>query len=212
MQCVRERQIQKYTVNTSHGELCRIAFSRNVECPLPMSLFRRRISHSGHEARLRGKTGRRANGSTARPSSPTAESFPTRLKPSRTAGRSATHRRCCRRGRRLLAIDATDGIWTTVHDTVVVRVGCNCVPVFAAVNGGRGRGIFSSKCVIPTAPRPSTFWFFNASTSSRWSSLESHAKYFSAFPPRLPRNTFTDETMAAIRQWFCITTHAPKSA
>ena len=46
-------------------------------------------------------------------------------------------------GRRLLTIDVADGISAAVHDTVVVRVGCNCVPVFAAVSGGRGRGLFS---------------------------------------------------------------------
>ena len=46
-------------------------------------------------------------------------------------------------GRRLLTIDAAGGISAAVHDTVVVRVGCNCVPVFAADSGGRGRGLFS---------------------------------------------------------------------
>ena len=52
-------------------------------------------------------------------------------------------------GRRILTIDAADGIPAAVHDTVVVRVGCNCVPVFTAVNGGRSRGLFSFRRVYP---------------------------------------------------------------
>ena len=43
--------------------------------------------------------------------------------------------------RRLLALDAADGIAAAVHDTVVVQIGCNRVPIFAMVNGGRGRGL-----------------------------------------------------------------------
>ena len=46
-------------------------------------------------------------------------------------------------GRRLLTVDAADGLSASVHDTVVVRVGCNCIPIFAVVSGGRGRGLFS---------------------------------------------------------------------
>ena len=47
--------------------------------------------------------------------------------------------------RRLLTLDAADGISAAVHDTVVVRIGANRVPFFAMVNGWRGR------CLLPLA-------------------------------------------------------------
>ena len=50
-------------------------------------------------------------------------------------------------GRRLLTIDAGDGISAAVHNTIVVWIGCNRIPIFAMVNGGRGRSLFSFKCI-----------------------------------------------------------------
>ena len=96
-------------------------------------------------------------------------------------------------------VDAADGIPAAVYDMVIVRIGCNCVLVFAAVNCRRGRGLFSFKCVSPDCSAFLDVRFFNTTTSSRVSSLGLAPNDFAAFPPRLPRNTFTDEAMAAIR-------------
>ena len=104
-------------------------------------------------------------------------------------------------GRRLLMTDAADGISVAVHDTVVVRVGCNCVPVFAAVNGGRGRGLFSFKCVYPDCSAFLDVRVLQHVDVVKWVLMGvSHTLDFSTFPPRLPRNTFRGETMEAIRR------------
>ena len=94
-------------------------------------------------------------------------------------------------GRRLLTVDAADGMSAAVHDTVIMRVGCNCVPVFAAVSGGRGRGLFSFRCVYPDCSA-----FLDVRVLQHVDVVKcvlmgvSHTHDFSTFPPRLPRNMF----------------------
>ena len=44
-------------------------------------------------------------------------------------------------------LDSGNGIAMLVHDTVVVNIGCNNVPLFAIVRGSRGHTLFSFKCV-----------------------------------------------------------------
>ena len=116
-------------------------------------------------------------------------------------------------GRRLLTIDAADGIPAAVHDTVVVRVGCNCVPVFAAVSGGRGRASSRSSVSIPTAPRSSTFGFSNTSTSSSGSSWGSRTPTTSrrSHPVSLAARS-AEKPGRRSGTWFCRTTRVPKSA
>ena len=41
-------------------------------------------------------------------------------------------------GKHFLELDAGNGISRLVHDTVVVKIGCNNVSLFAMVSGGRG--------------------------------------------------------------------------
>ena len=50
-------------------------------------------------------------------------------------------------GRRLLSMDVARGLSAIVHDAIVVEIGCSRVPLFAMVCGGRGRTLFSFKCV-----------------------------------------------------------------
>ena len=116
-------------------------------------------------------------------------------------------------GRRLLPIDAADGIPAAVHDTVIVRVGCNCVPVFAAVNGGRVWASSRSNVSIPTAPRSSTFGFFNTLTSSSGSSRRSRTPTTSPRSLRVSLAT-RSQTKPWRRSgtWFSRTTRVPKSA
>ena len=103
-------------------------------------------------------------------------------------------------GRRLLTIDVADGISAAVHDTVVVRVGCNCVPVFAAVSGGRGRGLFSFKCVYPDCSAFLDVRVLQHVDVVKCVLMGSRTHDFSTFPPRLPHNMFRGETGAAIRR------------
>ena len=89
-------------------------------------------------------------------------------------------------------VDAADGIPAAVYDMVIVRIGCNCVLVFAAVNCRRGRGLFSFKCCYPDCSAFLDVRLSNTTTSSRGSSLGLAPNDFAAFPPRLPRSTFTE--------------------
>ena len=43
--------------------------------------------------------------------------------------------------KRLFELDIGNGISSLVHDTVVVKIGCNNVPLFAMVSGGRGHTV-----------------------------------------------------------------------
>ena len=49
--------------------------------------------------------------------------------------------------RRLLSLQLDDTVARIVHDNVTVQIGCNVVPVFALVNGGRDRSLFTFRCV-----------------------------------------------------------------
>ena len=49
--------------------------------------------------------------------------------------------------RRLLSINIDDTVARIVHNNVTVQIGCNAVPVFALVNGGRDRTLFTFRCV-----------------------------------------------------------------
>ena len=52
----------------------------------------------------------------------------------------------------LLGADIVDGVARTVHDTVTVAIGCNRVPLFALVEGGRARTLFTFRCVYDGCP------------------------------------------------------------
>ena len=54
--------------------------------------------------------------------------------------------------RSLLEMDVVDTVPKMVHDAVTVRIGCCAVPVFALEDGGRGRTLFTFKCVYENCP------------------------------------------------------------
>ena len=49
--------------------------------------------------------------------------------------------------RALLDADVVDTVPRLVHDTICVRIGCNRVPLFALVSGGRDRTLYVFRCV-----------------------------------------------------------------
>ena len=76
-------------------------------------------------------------------------------------------------GRRLLTLDVSSGISALVHNTVVVNIGCNNIPLFAMVCGGRGRALFSFRrvysgcsafidilCCLMSTPSSGSSWGF----------------------------------------------------
>ena len=99
-----------------------------------------------------------------------------------------------------MTIDAADGVAAAVHDTVVVSIGCNCIPVFVMVDGGRGRSLFTFKCVYNGCSAFLDVRVLPHVDIVKWVLMDvSHRHDFSVFPQRLPRNTFRAETKAAIR-------------
>ena len=103
-------------------------------------------------------------------------------------------------GRRLLGLDVGNGISTLVHDTVVIRIGCNNVPLFAIVSGSRGHTRFSFKCVYAGCTAFMDVRVLRHADVIKWIVMGvSHNHGFSSFPPRVPRNTFGAETRATIR-------------
>ena len=102
-------------------------------------------------------------------------------------------------GRRLLTIDTAGGVAAAVHDTVVVSIGCNRIPVFAMVDGGRGRSLYTFKCVYSDCAAFLDVRVLPHVDVVKWVLMGvSHSHDFSAFPQRLPRNTFRAETKAEI--------------
>ena len=68
--------------------------------------------------------------------------------------------------RSLLDADVVDTVPRTVHDTICVRIGCNRVPLFALVSGGRDRTLYSSGVSTPGARRSLTSGASSAPTRS----------------------------------------------
>ena len=103
--------------------------------------------------------------------------------------------------RNLLTMDIANGLSAIVHDTIVVSIGCSRVPVFKMVCGGRGRTLFSFKCVFSDCMAFMDVRTFLHADIIKWVLMcVSHNHGFSSFPSRIPRNTFTDETKEAIRK------------
>ena len=102
-------------------------------------------------------------------------------------------------GRRLFELDVATGISTLVHNTVVVTIGCNNVPLFAIVSGSRGHTLFSFKCVYAGCTAFMDVRILRHADVIKWIVMGiSHNHGFSTFPRRVPRNTFSAETRATI--------------
>ena len=94
-------------------------------------------------------------------------------------------------------LDIGNGISTLVHNTVVVTIGCNNVPLFAIVSGSRGHTLFSFKCVYTGCTAFMDVRVLRHADVIKWIVMGiSHNHGFSTFPRRVPRNTFSTETRA----------------
>ena len=99
----------------------------------------------------------------------------------------------------LLDADIIDGVARTVHDTVTVAIGCNRVPLFALVEGGRARTLFTFRCVYDGCPAFMDIRTFVGQWRVKWIIVcISHTHSFDVFPARMPRSTFPDGAVRLI--------------
>ena len=102
-------------------------------------------------------------------------------------------------GRRLLTFDVSSGISALVHNTVIVKIGCNNIPLFAMVCGGRGRALFSFKCVYSGCSAFMDIRVLPHVDVIKWVVMGvSHSHGFSTFPHRITRDTFKMETIVPL--------------
>ena len=100
-----------------------------------------------------------------------------------------------------MTAERNDSIATVVRDTVFFRVGCNNVPVFALVDGGRGRTLFEFRCVFDGCSSFLDIRFFSGADVIKWVIMGvSHSHTFSVFPSRMPRGTFPHDVAETIRE------------
>ena len=115
-------------------------------------------------------------------------------------------------GRRLLTIDAADGISAAVHDTVVMRVGATAFRSLRRSTADAA-GASSRSGVYPDCSAFLAFGFSNTSTSSSVSSWGSRTPTTSRRSLRVSLATRSAEKPGRRSgAWFCRTTRAPKSA
>ena len=101
--------------------------------------------------------------------------------------------------KRLFERDIGNGISSLVHDTIVVEIGCNNVPLFALVSGGWGHTLFSFKCVYAGCTAFMDIRVLRHADVIKWIVMGvSHNHDFSVFPSRVPRNTFNRESCCCV--------------
>ena len=104
--------------------------------------------------------------------------------------------------RKILTAERFDSVARTVRDTVFYSVGCNRVPLFTNVRGGRGRTLYEFQCVFEGCPAFLDVRMFSGVDMVKWVVTGvSHSHSFLAFPLRMPRNTFPDDVLEKIRKW-----------
>ena len=97
--------------------------------------------------------------------------------------------------KRLFELDTGNRISSLVQDTVVVKIGCNNVPLFAMVSGGREHTLFSFKCVHTGCTAFMDIRVLRHADVIKLIVMGvSHNHDFSTFPHRVPRNIFDMET------------------
>ena len=85
--------------------------------------------------------------------------------------------------RSILALDINTTVARVVHDNVTVKIGCNHVPPFALVNGGRDRTLFPFRCVYHNCPAFLDIRKFAGAEKLKWVIVGvSHSRDFTAFP------------------------------
>ena len=96
----------------------------------------------------------------------------------------------------LLTLDISDTVAKVVRDNVVVRIGCSAVPPFALVHGCRDRTLFVFRCVYDGCTAFLDIRRFSGVDRIKWILMGvSHCHDFSSFPPRVPRSTFSADTL-----------------
>ena len=102
--------------------------------------------------------------------------------------------------RNILSAERLVSVTGTVRDTIFFTIGCNRVPLFANVSGGRGRTLFEFQCVFGGCSAFLVIRMFSGIDAVKWVVIGvSHSHSFTAFPPRMPRNTFPEEVLDKIR-------------
>ena len=103
--------------------------------------------------------------------------------------------------RRVLTLERLDSIAQTIRDTVFFIVGCNKIPLFALVSGGRGRTLFQFRCIFEGCSAFLDVRLFAGADVVKWILMGvSHSHSFNVFPSRMPRKTFSEDVMEEIRE------------
>ena len=108
------------------------------------------------------------------------------------------------RAQSLLDLELVDHVAKTVHDTVVFELGCSRVPLFSLETGGRDRRLFKFRCVFSLCSAFLEVRLFSGVFSVKWVMMgTSHSHDFQSFPKRMPRGTFSDETLKRFEEMIC---------
>ena len=85
----------------------------------------------------------------------------------------------------------------TAH--VIVKIGSNTIPLFALVDGGRGRSLHTFRCVYTGCAAFMDIRVLPHADVIKWVVMGvSHNHHFGSFPRRLPRNTLGADVRAAV--------------
>ena len=70
--------------------------------------------------------------------------------------------------RKVLTSERIDSLPKTVRETVHFSVGCNQIPLFASVSGGRGRSLFEFRCVFEGCSAFLDIRMFSGVAKAKW--------------------------------------------
>ena len=113
--------------------------------------------------------------------------------------------------RNILTSERLDSIAQTVRDAVFYQIGCNKIPLFALVSGGRGRTLFEFRCVFEGCTAFLDVRLFSGVDIIKWILMGvSHSHTFSVFPPRMPRSTIPDDVAERIKEMTMKKTRTPE--
>lgn len=105
----------------------------------------------------------------------------------------------CLRG--LFTKEIVGSVAQMVHDNVIIEIGCSRVPLFSLVSGGCGRTLFTFRCVYQCCPAFLEIRLFSGVYSIKWiMTSNSHCHGFDVFPERMPRSTFSQETLCRFQR------------
>ena len=86
--------------------------------------------------------------------------------------------------RKVLTSERIDSLPKTVRETVHFSVGCNQIPLFASVSGGRGRTLFEFRCVFEGCSAFLDIRMFSGVAKAKWVVMcKSHSHLFDVCCP-----------------------------